>query len=137
MARVDELQVPIEIEDPEKHCGIAANLRVVTQKPVHVIEYARRVSPQRHSRQGSLQHGRHNRRAQAFAGNICKQERCPAFADWKHIKIVASDCQAREVATGDAEMRDLAEISRQKRLLDVSRSEERRVGKECRSRWSP
>ena len=28
-------------------------------------------------------------------------------------------------------------IKKKKRLLEIGRSEERRVGKECRSRWSP
>ena len=32
---------------------------------------------------------------------------------------------------------DRAEIERQAALLTSTRSEERRVGKECRSRWSP
>ena len=36
------------------------------------------------------------------------------------------------------ELRQLAEqVSESKKPAEIDRSEERRVGKECRSRWSP
>ena len=37
----------------------------------------------------------------------------------------------------DAQRRMLYSVSRDKRIFVADRSEERRVGKECRSRWSP
>ena len=39
------------------------------------------------------------------------------------------NCEARRFAYGDLELA--------KQALNTTRSEERRVGKECRSRWSP
>ena len=56
----------------------------------------------------------------------------------------ASSVQAQEAAGGDREIEEIV-VTAQKReqsLQDVpivvtTRSEERRVGKECRSRWSP
>ena len=37
----------------------------------------------------------------------------------------------------DDQQRESNSISNQKAMLEEFRSEERRVGKECRSRWSP
>ena len=42
--------------------------------------------------------------------------------------------QLMDFFTGNGHLEDLSKISEPEKLL---RSEERRVGKECRSRWSP
>ena len=44
---------------------------------------------------------------------------------------------ARGAVSAIAEMRGMARTDEARTLVEIKRSEERRVGKECRSRWSP
>src|SRR2546423_10295946 len=109
MARIDEFQVPVEIENSEKHCRVTADFRVVAQKTVYVIEHSRGIRAQCHSGKRALQHGSHNRCAQSFAGNIGKQKRGAPFSDGKYIEIISSHGEARKVASGNVEMRKFPE----------------------------
>src|SRR3712207_9589886 len=55
-------------------------------------------------------------------------------------KLCPAPCEAAcvlEIREGDAVSIKQIEVSIVNRAFDEGRSEERRVGKECRSRWSP
>src|SRR3990167_2499110 len=57
---------------------------------------------------------------------------------WRAGRISEDDWRAELVARGDSAQSANDEIARQKNIgVSTARSEERRVGKECRSRWSP
>jgi len=53
----------------------------------------------------------------------------------KALPAPAAAPPVRAAPTSDAALHLLAQLQREGRFID--RSEERRVGKECRSRWSP
>ena len=57
-----------------------------------------------------------------------------------HIAYALSDTAAIYPITPSSTMGEIADewaAQGRKNIFDSSRSEERRVGKECRSRWSP
>src|SRR3989442_4331256 len=71
-------------------------------------------------------------------------EACVLFQSEVRAALIESDVFAYEVGIGKtcfhiAEFVDLSsmDVSELTILMDARRSEERRVGKECRSRWSP
>ena len=74
-----------------------------------------------------------------------KQRLCIARTLLKHPKILIFDDSTSAVDTATearirsalAQLRDVTKIVIAQRVTSVMRSEERRVGKECRSRWSP
>ena len=94
---------------------------MAAQKIVYVIEDARRIRTQRHSRQRPLQHRREQRGAQSFAGNVCQQKSGAIVAQRKHVEIIASDRQARKIHARNRQMRILAKIFGQQRLLNIAR----------------
>src|SRR2546429_1179744 len=68
-------------------------------------------------------------RAAAIHGNKSQAARMRALSDFKQNRITA--LVATEVAARGLDIRELPHV------VNYERSEERRVGKECRSRWSP
>src|SRR5712692_7010297 len=85
-----------------------------------MIEDARRIDAQSHSRERALKHGGENRGAESFTGNISDEKRSAAIAEWKNVEVVSADCQAREVESSNCEMGVFAEIAWEKRLLNVA-----------------
>jgi len=47
MPRVDELQIPLLIQNSQEHRRVPPHFRVVAQKTVHVAEHPRRIRPER------------------------------------------------------------------------------------------
>ena len=45
--------------------------------------------------------------------------------------------EVQAMLPGDLQIRSLSDIGFEGEIPETERSEERRVGKECRSRWSP
>ena len=70
MAGIDVIQLAILIEDAKKHRGVAANFRMAAEKTIYVIEDARGIGAQGHSRKRALQHGGQQRGAQSFSRNV-------------------------------------------------------------------
>src|SRR5713101_1407864 len=91
-----------------------------------MIEDARRIDAQSHSRERALKHGGENRGAESFTGNISDEKRSAAIAEWKNVEVVSADCQAREVESSNCEMGVFAEIAWEKRLLNVAGNAEKR-----------
>src|SRR5258708_1454138 len=85
-----------------------------------MIECARGIDAESHSGKRARKHGGENRGAKSFTGNIGDKKRGAAIAEWKNVEVVSADCQAREVESGNREMRVFAEIAREKRLLNVA-----------------
>ncbi len=83
-------------------------------------EEPRRIGAQGHAREHALQHGGDQRGAQAFAGDVGDQKRGAMVAERENVKVVAAHREAREIATGDGEMRIIADVAREQRLLNVS-----------------
>src|SRR2546425_11202350 len=56
-----------------------------------------------------------------------------------HFSRISSDGarESQRVFARDHGLRNLVNLARQRIRVAIERSEERRVGKECRSRWSP
>src|SRR2546428_6508047 len=81
---------------------------------------------------------RHTRSDRDWSSDVCSSDLSEA-AQWAdhllHGRIgpLASSRQSTESARGSTQQRQ----ARQKPVSPMQRSEERRVGKECRSRWSP
>src|SRR5207249_8438284 len=67
---------------------------------------------------------RHTRSKRDWSSDVCSSDLCAEMRKWRWRYITVSGC-SRGVA------------SRSWRTCLALRSEERRVGKECRSRWSP
>ena len=68
-----------------------------------------------------------------------EEKRIPANIDWDDIDSIATEARQKFKKINPE---TIGQASRDKllddpRIIDRSRSEERRVGKECRSRWSP
>src|SRR6266436_347240 len=120
MAGIDEFQMAFLIEDAEEHSGVAADLGVIAEEAIDMIEDARGIDAESHSGKRALKHGGENRGAKSFTGNIGNKKRGAAIAEWKNVEVVSADCQAREVESGNREMRVFAEIAREKRLLNVA-----------------
>ena len=57
----------------------------------------------------------------------------------QHQRVAEAKKQQREAETiaAERELQEMERLRQQTKKIQVSRSEERRVGKECRSRWSP
>ena len=67
-----------------------------------------------------MEHGCEERGAKPFAGNVGDDKRCAVLAHGEDVEVVASHRQAGEIDAGDAEMREIAEAARKKRLLDIA-----------------
>ena len=78
----------------------------------------------------------------AVWGDLCTEAGCAQIAEQSlastgHIDILVNNYgTAVEKRWADADSDDWLDMY-QKNVLSAARSEERRVGKECRSRWSP
>ena len=57
--------------------------------------------------------------------------------DQTQYNTLLKEAQQHNVSQNKLEANLLAKINERKSFSEVLRSEERRVGKECRSRWSP
>ena len=121
MPRINELQLPGFIKDAEKHRRVTPDLRVVAQKPVHVVECPRRIRPQRHAGECPLQHGRQQRCSQPFSAHVRQKKSCPLFIQGKHVEVISPDRQAGKIHAKDGQVRIILEIFRQQGLLNVSR----------------
>jgi hypothetical protein len=120
MAGIDVFEITIAAENAEKHRGVTAHFGMFAKKIVDVVEHTRGVGAHRHAGKSALQHGREQRRAQAFAGDVRDQEGCSVIAHRKHIEVVPADGEARNINAADGEMREILEASREKGLLDVA-----------------
>src|SRR5256885_16030595 len=69
----------------------------------------------------------------------CVQIGCGGRGFGNHVKYYAEDDQNNLMAIVEPDEKRQAEVKRwmKEKGKDTDRSEERRVGKECRSRWSP
>src|SRR5713101_4900250 len=92
----------------------------MAEEAIDMIEDARGIDAESHSGKRALKHGGENRGAKSFTGNIGDKKRGAAIAEWKNVEVVSADCQAREVESGNREMRVFAEIAGEKRLLNVA-----------------
>src|SRR2546427_6411091 len=61
----------------------------------------------------------------------------PIFAAESRVPELSADICQRETRVADAIIRIEAHTEARQHRTENPRSEERRVGKECRSRWSP
>src|SRR5258706_539635 len=120
MAGIDEFQMAFLIEDAEEHSGVAADLGVIAEEAVDMIEDARGIDAQSHSGERALKHGGDNRGAESLTGNVRDKKRRPAIAQREDIEVISADCQAGEIESGDGEMRVFSETAREKPLLDVA-----------------
>ena len=75
--------------------------------------------------------------ASAQNGTVSAVRHVPAVStNLSHVEAI--NAISRRVADGELDLNSAQlEFERMKRMPTLSRSEERRVGKECRSRWSP
>src|SRR3712207_7139233 len=83
---------------------------------------------------------RHTRYWRDWSSDVCSSDLVPHLADQDDVRVLAqrgleAEREARGVRAQLALVDDAALVRVQE--LDRVRSEERRVGKECRSRWSP
>src|SRR5262249_33100613 len=101
MTGVDVLKMALIVEDAEKHCGVPADLGVVAEKPVDVIEDARGVGAERHSGERTLEKVGAECGTQSFTGNVREQERGASVAEGEDVEIISTDGQAREVDSAD------------------------------------
>src|SRR5437879_2047285 len=120
MAGIDEFQMAFLIEDAEEHSGVAADLGVIAEEAVDMIEDARGIDAQSHSGERALKHGGDNRGAESLTGNVRDKKRRPAIAQREDIEVISADRQAGEIESGDREMRVFSETAREKPLLDVA-----------------
>src|SRR6266436_5989598 len=118
MAGVDEFEVAIIIKNAEEHGGVAAYFGVAAEKAIDVIEHPRGVGTEGHGGKRALQHGGEQGSAEAFAGDIGNEKGCAAFANRKDIEVVPTDGQTGQIVAIDGEMREFAEIPREKPLLN-------------------
>ena len=51
--------------------------------------------------------------------------------------IMVKDCSFDGPADGESAFKECRNVQVERSFFNLRRSEERRVGKECRSRWSP
>ena len=97
MAGIQIFQIAVAVENAKEHRRVAANLGVLAQESIDVLENARGIGADGHARKRALQHGGQQRGAQAFAGNVGDQESGAVFVDRKHVEIVAANLLARLV----------------------------------------
>ncbi len=121
MARIDEFEMAVLIEDPEEHRGVTAHFRVIAKKAIHVIEEKRGVGAEGHARERTLEHGGNDGGAKPLAGNVGNHKRSTVITQREDIKVVAPNGQAGEIDAGHGEVRVVGEIARQERLLNVER----------------
>src|SRR5436853_1738962 len=69
-----------------------------------------------------------------FFSSRRRHTRC--LSDWSS-DVCSSDLGARAVGLVEVDLRERVVEDRAQDLHAAARSEERRVGKECRSRWAP
>src|ERR1700734_2835867 len=74
MAGVDEFQLAVQAEDPEKHGGVAGQFNMLAQKLINVIDDSRRFNTDSHRRKRPLEHGRKERGTKTFSGNVGDDE---------------------------------------------------------------
>ena len=109
------------IEHSEKHRGILADVGVLAKKIVDMVENARGIGAKGHARKSALKHGGKQRGANSLPRNVRNYKGGAVIAHREHIKVIPSHGQAREIASGNIQMRKFAEIARQQRLLDIAR----------------
>src|SRR3712207_8395674 len=87
--------------------------------------------------------GRHHREREVYLFFSSRRRHTRYWRDWSS-DVCSSDLERMPIAEPmkNARMTGVTPMNRDRRppymsLLSMSRSEERRVGKECRSRWSP
>jgi hypothetical protein len=120
MSGIDVFDIAIATENAEKHGGVTAHFGVFAEKVVDVIEHTRRVRAHGHAGKSALQHGREQRRAEAFAGDVRDKEGCAVITHRKHIEVVPADGKAGNINAADGEMREIPEAAREQGLLDVA-----------------
>ncbi len=91
MAGVDEFQMALLIENAEEHGGVAADLRVIAQETVDMVEDARGIGAECHSGERALKHSGEKRGPKSFAGNVRDEKRGAAIAERKDIEVISSD----------------------------------------------
>ncbi len=97
---------------------------MIAQKAVDVIEDSGRIRAQGHPGERALEHGGKQRGAESFAGNVGDQKSSAIVAQRKDVEVVSPYGQARIIDAIDREMRVLAEVAREQRLLNAARDVE-------------
>src|SRR5258706_1805745 len=85
---------------------------------------------------------RHTRLVSDWSSDVCSSDLCPSCGNTISMNVTRTALERVEVISIIKEAIQLKEAENRGMHLRVmrqarSRSEERRVGKECRSRWSP
>ena len=122
MPSIDVLEFSIAAESAEKHGGIAAHFGMFAQEIIDVIKNTGRVGAHCHSGKSALKHGREQRRAEAFAGDVRDEKGRAVVAHGKNIEIITSHRQTGKINTADGEMRKIPEAAREQGLLNVARN---------------
>src|SRR5713101_5035835 len=120
MARVDELQAAVAVQNPEKHRGVAAQFGVLAKKTVDVVEHARWIRAKAHAGERALEHRGEQRCAEALPADVGDQESRAVVAHWEYIEVIAPDREAREIDPAHGEVRIVTKSVRQQRLLDLA-----------------
>src|SRR2546422_3450170 len=87
---------------------------------------------------------RHTRCSRDWSSDVCSSDlgpECPAAIPESPLDILAQQivatCATNHAARPPHSRAELEFIPETSQVDEIDRSEERRVGKECRSRWSP
>ena len=90
MAGVNVLEMAFLIENAEEHGGVAANLRVIAQEAIDMIEDARGIGADSHARERALKHGGKKRGAESLAGYVSYEKSGAAIAKREDIEVISS-----------------------------------------------
>ena len=101
MAGIDKLQSSGCVEKAKKERGVPRRVRVGTNETIDLSEYARRLLPGGHRREGSLKDGAQQRCPHAFAADISHDKGGAVGAELHQIKIVAPHRQSRAIEACD------------------------------------
>src|ERR1700722_14628655 len=70
VAGINEIEMAVFVQGPEKHGGIAPDLRMFAEKAIDEVEDTRRIVANGHPEKGALEHGSKKRGAEPLTGNI-------------------------------------------------------------------
>src|ERR1700722_7232732 len=115
MARIHEIDMADFVQDHEKHDGVAADLGVFSEKAVDEIEDTRGIIANGHAEESALEHGSEKRGAETLAGNIRDQESRPFIVHRENGVVVAANGEARRVAPGHGDVREITKPVGKKR----------------------
>src|SRR5260370_38201448 len=115
MAGVDEFEMAFLIENAEEHGGVTADLGVIAEEAIDMIEDARGIGAESHAGERALKHGGEKRGAESFTGNVSEEKSGAAVAEREDIEVISSDRQSRAIQARNGTVRIFAACSRAKR----------------------